>query len=449
MTTHHPTGSPDLSHLPLPPGSSGFPLMGETLAFLRGPQAFREERRKRHGNVFRTHLFGGPVVMMMGSDAARWVFAGENKYLHIRWGHGTRQVLPAHAITMLTGEEHQARRRLLAPHFTPAAVRDFLPRIQASATRRLAAWAGQPGVLTVLPAMSALIFELALGLIIGDAKVDAARMNRLFKAWTKGLFTALPLDVPATTHGRALAAKRELLAILDGVVAERSARSEQPRDILGSLLSVRDEEGRALPREAVLHETLIQLLAGHDTTTHSLAHLLLLLAQHPEVLQRCREEQRGAPLDEPLTLERLRDFPFLHQVLQEGLRLQPPAGGVMRTTTRDVEFGGYRIPKGWQVILAISATHLMEPWTDPQRFDPERMGPERAEHKQQPHCHIPFGGGARVCLGQHFALAEMGIVLSLLLRGYRWELESGQDLSLVPLPFPHARSGIRVHFSRL
>jgi cytochrome P450 len=121
----------------------------------------------------------------------------------------------------------------------------------------------------------------------------------------------------------------------------------------------------------------------------------------------------------------------------------------MRTTTQDVEFGGYRIPKGWQVILAISATHLMEPWTEPRRFDPDRFGPERAEHKQQPHCHIPFGGGARVCLGQHFALAEMGIVLSLLLRGYTWELVPGQDLSIVPLPFPHPRSGIEVRFSRL
>jgi cytochrome P450 len=352
-------------------------------------------------------------------------------------------------MTSLTGEAHQARRRLLAPHFTPAQLRGLLPRVQAIASRHLAEWAQRPGVLVVRPAMSTLIFEVAVGLVLGEARVDVARMSRLFKAWTRGLFTALPLDVPGTTHGRALAAKRELLAILDGVVAEREKLAEQPGDILGSLLSVRDEEGRPLPREAVVDEVLIQLLAGHDTTMHSLANMVMLLAQNPEVLQRCREEQRGAALDAPLTLEGMRELPYLYQVLHEALRLMPPAGGVRRVTTQDVEFGGYRIPKGWAVMLGINGTHRAPPWTEPLRFDPERMGPERAEHKQQPHCLIPFGGGARVCLGQHFALAEMAIVLSLLVRGYRWELVPGQDLSLVPMPFPHPRSGIEVRFSRL
>jgi cytochrome P450 len=449
MTTMRHGGAVDLSTLPLPPGSTGVPLLGETLTFLRGSAKFVEARRALHGNVFRTHLFGSPTVYMVGSDAARWVFAGENKYLHIRWGAGTRQVLPAQSITMLTGEAHQARRQLLAPHFTPAMVRDYLPRIQAIATRHLAAWAARPGVLTVVPAMSELIFEVAVGLLLGEARVDVPRMSRLFKTWTRGLFTALPLDVPFTTHGRSLAAKRELLGLLGPLVAERAVLSEQPRDVLGSLLSVRDEEGRPLPREAVVDELLIQLLAGHDTTMHSLANMMWLMAQNPDVLRRCREEQRGAALDAPLTLEGMRELPSLHQVIMEVLRLMPPAGGVMRVTTQDVEFGGYRIPKGWSVMLGINGTHRAPPWTEPLRFDPERMGPERAEHKQQPHCLIPFGGGARVCLGQHLALAELGVVLSLLLRGYRWELVPGQDLSLVPIPFPHPRSGLQVRFSRL
>jgi cytochrome P450 len=446
MTTQ-PPGAADLSRRPLPPGSSGYPLLGETLAFLRGPRPFALERQRRHGDIFRTHLFGAPAVMMVGADAARWVFAGENKYLYTRWSYGTRQVLPTHSMTSLTGEAHQARRRLLAPHFTPAQLRGLLPRVQAIASRHLAEWAQRPGVLVVRPAMSTLIFEVAVGLVLGEARVDVARMSRLFKAWTRGLFTALPLDVPGTTHGRALAAKRELLSILDGVVAEREKLAEQPGDILGSLLSVRDEEGRPLPREAVLDETLLQFLASHDSTMSTLANLVLLLAQHPEVLERCREEQRGAALDEPLTLERLRDFPYLHQVVLEALRFIPPVGGLMRVMTQDMEYGGYRLPKGWRVMLSLSATHHSEAWTAPERFDPERMGPGRAEHQQSQGL-VPFGGGARSCLGQHLALAEMSVVLALLLRGYSWELVPGQDLSFIPMPFPHPRSGIQVRFSK-
>jgi cytochrome P450 len=439
----------DLSHLPLPPGSAGLPLLGETLAFLRAPRKFVQERQARYGPIFRTHLFGAPTMYLTGPEAARWVFAGENKYVQVRWNAGASKVLGVQPITKLTGEAHQKRRRLLMPHFTPAAVRGSVPRIQAIATRHLEAWAERPGVLTVLPAMGALIFEVTLGLVLGDTPLDVERLSRLFRTWTKGLFSAVPLEVPFTALGRALAARRELVSLLEPVVAGREQRSEQPQDVLGSLLSVRDEEGRPLSREAVLDELLILLLAGHDSTQHTLANLVLLLAQHPEALQRCREEQRGAGPHEPLTLEGLRELPWLHQVLQEGLRLIPPAGGVFRVTTQDVACGGYRIPQGWRLILGINGTHRLPPWTDPGRFDPERLGPERAEHKQQPNALIPFGGGARVCLGQHFALAEMGVVLSLLVRGYRWELVPGQDLDLVLLPFPHPRSGIRVRFSRL
>ena len=442
------TETPALSQLPLPPGSTGWPLLGETLSFLRAPRKFVQERQRRHGNVFRTRLFGSPTVYVLGSEGARWVFAGENKYLHVRWSAGTRAVLPTHSMMSITGDAHQARRRLLVPHFTPAQVRDAVPRIQAIALRHLARWAERPGPLTVLPAMSTLIFEVALGLLLSDAQVDTERASRLFKTWTKGLFTAVPWDVPFTAHGRALAAKRELLSMLEPLVIERTRRAEQPQDLLGSLLSVRDDEGQPLSRETVLDETLFQLLAGHDTTLHSLVNMMFLLAQHPEVRERCREEQQGASLEEPLTLESLRALPSLHQVIQETLRLYPPAGGVMRVTTQDVEFGGYRIPQGWSIMLSISGTHRIEPWTEPERFDPERMSPERAEHRQQPHCHIPFGGGARVCLGQHFALAEMGVVLSLLLRGYRWELVPGQDLEFTSIPFPHPRSGVVVAFSR-
>jgi cytochrome P450 len=194
---------------------------------------------------------------------------------------------------------------------------------------------------------------------------------------------------------------------------------------------------------------LTQFLAGHDTTLHTLTNLVWLLASYPEVLQRCREEQRGAGVREPLSLEDLREMSYLHQVIHECMRYVPPVVGLSRVAIRDVAYGGYRIPRGWTVMLSIAGTHRASPWTDVERFDPDRMGPARAEHRQRPNALIPFGGGTRVCLGQHLALTEMAIILSLMLRGYRWELVPGQDLSLVPLPFPHPRDGVRVRFSRL
>jgi cytochrome P450 len=444
----NPSLSPEeIARLPLPPGNSGLPLLGETLSFIRDSRGFLEERRSRHGNVFRSHVLGAPIVFLLGPEANRWIFAGENKYLRNRWPASTRKLLGEQSVAMLHGAAHLTRRRLLAPHFTYNAMRELAPRIEALTRRHCEQWASRTEPFKAVEAVRALVFEVAICLILGDGKaVDAAYMSRLFHQWAAGLFFPVTLDLPFTPFGRALAAGREMRAYIESLVVEREKLTEQPRDALGSLLSTRDEEGRPLPREAIVQELELLLFAGHDTTVTATSNLLLLLAQHPEVLERCRQEQRSLA-DGPLTLETLRAMPYLHQVIQETMRLVPPVGGAFRVTTQDVAYGGYRIPQGWQVSLSIRAAHRGPTWTSPERFDPERMGPERCEQKPQG-AYIPFGGGPRVCLGQHFAMVEMAAVAALLLRDYQWELVPGQDLTLKTFPIPLPRSGLLVRFSR-
>lgn len=444
----NPSLSPEeLVRLPLPPGSSGLPLMGETLAFMRDTDGFIQERRRRHGDVFRSHVMGAPTVFLLGPEANRWIFAGENKYLRNRWHFAARKLLGDQSVAMLTGAAHLTRRRLLTPHFTYNAMRAFTPRIEALTRRHCEQWTARPQPFQAVDAVRALVFEVAISLILGDGEaVDAAYMSRLFREWSGGLFTPVPLDLPFSPFRRALAAGREMHAYLESLVVEREKLTEQPPDVLGSLLSTRDDEGRPLPREAIIQEIELQLFAGHDTTVTATSNLLLLLAQYPEVLERCRQEQKSLEQG-PLTLEALRAMPYLHQVLQETMRFITPVGGSFRVTTQDVAYGGYRIPQGWQVALCILGAHLGPPWTAPERFDPERMGPERCEQKQ-PGVYIPFGGGPRVCLGQHFAMVEMAAVAALLLRDYQWEVVTGQDLTLKAFPIPIPRSGLLVRFSR-
>jgi cytochrome P450 len=439
--------SADISHLPLPPGSSGLPLLGETLPFIQNTGKFLEERRRLHGDVFRSHVLGDPIVFLLGTEANRWIFAGENKYLRNRWHLSARKLLGDQSVSMLNGSAHLERRRLLAPHFTYAAMRHFVPRIEALVHQHCEQWLSAAQPFKAVEAVRALVFEVAIVLMLGESRVDAAYMSRLFKRWAAGLFSAVPLELPFSTFSRAVAAKKEMRAYLGPLVAEREKLTEQPPDTLGSLLSARDEEGRPLSREAVLDEIGVLLFAGHDTTVTATSNLMLLLAQYPEVLERCRREQQELAGQGPLTLESLRAMPYLHQVIQEVMRFIPPVGGAFRVTTQDVAYGGYRIPQGWQVSLNIRATHKSAPWTSPERFDPERMGPERCEQKPQG-AYIPFGGGPRVCVGQHFAMVEMATVAALLLRGYQWELVPGQDLTPIPFPIPLPRDGLLVRFSR-
>ncbi|MDY7228441.1 cytochrome P450 [Hyalangium rubrum] len=431
--------------VPLPPGSFGLPLLGETLDFLRGSQQFINARRKQHGDVFRTNILGGKTVFLIGAEANQWIFAGEGKYLKNRWSYAIRQLLGARCLSLIEGQEHLERRRLLAPHFSYAAMRDFVPTIEALATRHFEQWAARPGDFRLWDAMRTLTFEIALTLIFGQNSVDVPFLLRHFQTWTAGLFSVAPVNLPFTPFGRALASKQAMLDSLDRVVSERQQRTEQPPDLLGSLINSRDDAGNPLPRETIVEELQLLLFAGHDTTVTAMSNLMLLLAQHPEELQKGRDALAALPT--PLTLDTLRGTPRLTWLLFEGMRLIPPIGGAFRATTQEVVYNGYRIPEGWTVMVSIGATRAEANWTEPEHFDPERFSPERQEQKK-PGTYIPFGGGPRICLGQHFAMVEMSVMLALLLKHYTWELVPGQDLQYVLFPFPKPKSGIQLRFHR-
>lgn len=447
--THPQPSADEIARLPLPPGSSGLPLLGETLEYLKSPPEFIGRRYRKHGNVFRTHLLGAPTVFLIGSDALRWSFSGENKYLQQRWPYSMRRLFGAEGTNLLVGEAHKERRRGLGPHFTFSAMRSFVPTMEAITKKHLARWADQGGVLTLVPAVRAIILEIISALILSDEPVDQARLGRLCHDWFAGLVVPVPLDLPGTAFGKALAAKREIDELLGAVVDRRMKLANQPDDVLAGLLSVRDEANRPLARQAIVDEIMNLIIAGQDTTISATGNLLLLLAEHPEVQRRCREEQDGVAIEGGFTLDHLKSMPYLNQTIQEAMRFLAPVANATRATTQDVAYGGYRIPKDWTVALCLAGTHhARTPWTDHEKFDPDRFGPERAEQKREACPFVPFGGGPRVCLGQHLAMVEMSVIVALMLRGYRWELVPGQNLEMNHIPLPTPKSGIKARFSR-
>lgn len=443
---------PHPTPLPLPPGSKGLPLIGHTLDFVRNPRQFLNAQREKFGDIFYVNVLGANTVYIQDPDVTGWIFTGENKYLQNKWNSNTRQLIGHQSVTMLTGEEHKTRRRQLMPHFKHSNMRAFAPTIEAITKRHLQAWADAPGESIVFPRMRALVFEVAVELIMGaNSGIDLDYLSGLFRTWTAGLF-ALPFKLPWTTFGKAMKAGEAMRAEIRRVILKRQQLAEQPDDILGSLFSIRNENGQPLGLEVLVDEVQLLFFAGHDTTVTSLSNLMRLLAQHPQVWQKLQAEIDGAPENtavSPLILDDLRQLPYLTQVINEGLRHITPIAGSFREMTQDVEYGGYRIPKGWVISLGISAVHQNNNiWTEPTTFDPDRWAEPRLEQKNHQHNFIPFGGGPRVCLGQSFAMAEMFITLTMLVRDYNWELVPGQDLTLNHIPVPRPKSGIRVHFKR-
>jgi cytochrome P450 len=442
------TNSP-ISQLPLPPGSNGLPLIGHTLDFLRGPLPFLNGQRARFGEIFYVNLLGANTVYVMNPDVNGWIFAGENKYLQNRWNKNTGELLGPNCVAMLNGEAHKQRRQQLMPHFKHSHMRGFAPTIEAITTRHLNAWANTAGDTIVFTQMRALVFEVAVQLILGaDSGINIPYLSGLFQQWTAGLF-ALPFKLPWSTFGRALKAGEAMRTEIRRVVQQRQQLAEQPDDILGALISIEDENGRPLSSEALVDELQLLFFAGHDTTVTALSNLMLLLAQHPPVWDKARAEVDAAALSDPLALDDLKKLPYLNQLMNEGLRHVTPIGAAFRVMNEDVTYGGYRIPRGWVIALAIASTHQNERvWPSPFSFDPERWDEARAEQKNHPHSYIPFGGGPRVCVGQNFAIAEMLVTLTLLLRGYTWELKADQDLTMNFIPVPRPKSGIVVRFGR-
>lgn len=438
------TNAEELRSLPLPPGKFGLPLIGETLSFLRDPD-FASKQQATYGSVFKTRILGSPTVFMVGAEANQFLLSHENKYFIATWPPSTRALLGAASLAVQTGSFHTARRKLLAQAFQPRALASYLPTIEKITTSYLAKWQ-QQGLLTWYPELRDYTFDVASSLLVGTEQGSQTPLGKLFKDWCDGLFT-LPIPLPWTKFGRALQCRQGLLTHIAKIVQQRQQSQDLGDDALGILLQAKDEEGNGLSLEELKDQVLLLLFAGHETLTSAIASFCLLLAQHPQVLARARAEQQELGISAPLTLDSLKQMTYLDQVMKEVLRLIPPVGGGFRETIQSCEFKGYLIPKGWTVLYQINRTH-QEPdlYPQPQDFNPDRFAPDQSVDKQKVFGYVPFGGGLRECLGKEFAKLEMKVFGAMLLRHYNWELLPDQDLSMVTIPTPHPRDGLKVNF---
>jgi retinoid hydroxylase len=442
-----PVSQPPTSSLPLPPGKSGLPWIGETISFLTDPD-FATKRRQQYGAIFRTHIIGKPTVVMSGAAANKFILATHFDKFSWRdgWPDNFKELLGA-SLFLQEGAEHQRNRKLLMPAFHGKALVNYVETIDKITDRYLAKWS-QTGELTWFPELKNLTFEIASVLLIGSAPgAETIELSRLFTELTNGLFT-LPLNWSYTTYGRAIAARDKLLAHIETVVLERQQQPTQ--DALGLLVQSQDEDGNRLSVAELKVQALLLLFAGHETTTSLIASLCLALAQHPEILAQARAEQVQIGLDTTISIDVLKQMTYLDRVLREVERMYPPVGGGFRGVVEEFEFNGYRVPKGWQVLYRIPEAHFdAEVYPHPTNFDPDRFAPDRYDYKPADYTFATYGGGSRICIGMAFAQMELKIMAAKLIRHYSWELLPNQNLTLDPIPTLHPRDGLKVKFQKL
>lgn len=215
---------------------------------------------------------------------------------------------------------------------------------------------------------------------------------------------------------------------VERMIADRRSADEPPKDLLTELLQTRDEDdGTAMSNKQVRDEILTLFIAGHETTASGLAWALYLLARHPEAYARAQREVDALP-GPGVGLDDLQALPYCLAVFKESLRMYAPIYLFGRQAIDPVVVDGYELPRGTIVLISPYSVHYREDlWPEPDRFDPERFTAE-AEQARPREAYLPFSGGPRTCIGNHFALMEGPIVLATLLRHVSFELATDRDV---------------------
>jgi cytochrome P450 len=213
------------------------------------------------------------------------------------------------------------------------------------------------------------------------------------------------------------------------------------------LLDARYEDtGEGMNEKQLLDETLILFVAGHETSANALTWTWYLLSQHPEAVVKIRREIVEKIGDRPPEFADLPKLEYLTQVIEESMRLFPPAWITDRVAVDDDQYNGIDIPKGIAVVTYIyGAHHSPDYWPEPEKFIPERFSKENKK-KQAPFSYLPFGGGPRLCIGNNFAMMEMQLALARLVPRYDFQLAEGQSIELQPLITLRPKNGIMMKF---
>src|SRR5271155_2429784 len=225
-------------------------------------------------------------------------------------------------------------------------------------------------------------------------------------------------------------------------------RNEPPgHDLLQTLMDARYSDGKGMSDELILSESMQLLVAGHETSSNALSWLLYLLSSRPDCLERLRQEFDSVLGGAPLTYSDVPKFEFATQVIQEGLRFSPPFWMVDRMALSDDRAGNLDIPRGSTVVVFIYGVHhAPQYWENPESFDQERFCKAK-EKLYRPFAYLPFGAGPRGCIGGNYAMLQILMIVSVLLRKYDFQLVPGQTIEARPMVILRPEHGIRMTFT--
>jgi cytochrome P450 len=433
-----------------PPGPGDFSL-ARTHQIAHDPLPLLLGAYEEHGPIFSMRLLHSRVVFMLGPEANHFVTVGHPENFHWRESSfGDLIPLLGDGLLTIDDDYHDRARAIMMPAFHR---RQLTASVEAMATEAEAAIAAlRPGTVADLYGwMRNLAMRIAMRALLGldpdQAGTGAAAAEHFERALGfYGIDYPLRLLRGPGSPWRKLIASRDVLdqIVFGEIERRRAAPDDERQDILSLLLGARGEAGEAFTDREVRDQVMTLMFAGHDTSTSTLTFMMHELARHPEVAARLREEADRVLGGEPPSVDQLEEMPYLDMVLDEVLRLYPPAWIGPRRAVREFEFGGYTVPRGAYVNYCSWASHrIPEVFPDPEAFIPERFTRERKAALPRG-AYVPFGGGQRICIGKRFGQTEVKLVATMLLQRLRLDALPGRTMTVRQMPTLSPKGGLEM-----
>lgn len=415
-----------LDSLPLPP-ENPLPLRARLAAikqFSTGTETLRDAGGPVTAFTLGPRWLMPPMVLATSPEAIRDVLATKDDSIDKTTlvFDQMRRTIGAN-LADLPFEPWKPRRRTLQPVFTKQRVAEFGGHMAQAARAVLDGWADGAEVDLDADCRALTLRALGrsvLGIDLDRRSEEVTEPLRVALTYAMGRATRpirAPHWLPTPARRRARAANRELHDLMREILRDCRADPTRVAPLVRALIEAEDPStGSRLSDEEICDELIIFVFAGYDTTATTIAYSLWSLGRHPEYQARVAEEVAALP-DRPLTPDDVPRLRYTVQVIRESLRLCPPAPTGTRMASRDVDVGGYRIPKGTMLVVGRMAVQR-DPslWDDPMRFDPDRFEPERFKSIDRWQ-YLPFGGGPRSCIGDHFAMLAATLALATIVRG--------------------------------
>ncbi|XP_004301516.1 PREDICTED: beta-amyrin 28-oxidase-like [Fragaria vesca subsp. vesca] len=460
-----------------PPGSSGWPIIGEGLSFTmtakRGvPEKFIEKRRIKYSSsdskgsnssckVFTTSLLRESVAVLCTAAGNKFLFSNENKLVHSWWPYTIYTIFPG-LKKPDTHKDSIRLRKVMSPFFSPNCLQKHVGIMDGFTKRHMDEFWSDEKQVKVLALAKMHTFTLACKIFLNVEDPEViAKLEEPIQHISAGFISTLPINLPGTPFNRAIRASKKVTKDLEEMVERRridldryrqstataADLDENNQDMMSKLLMDTYSNGRQMKETDIsdIADKLKGLLiAGSDNVVTTICSMVIFLFQLPTVYDAVLKEQMeiadSKAEGELLNWGDIQKMKHTWNVACEVLRLEPPNPGTFREAMTDFVYEGYRIPKGMKLYWSVFSTHKNpEYFPDPEKFDPSRFEGEGPA----PYSYVPFGGGPRMCPGREYARFTILVFMHNLVTRFRWE-KIFPDEKMVMSPFLGPTRGLHV-----